>query len=138
MSTRSYIGIELPDGKVKSIYVHSDGYVSGVGKTLVDNYDTFEKAIKLFDFGDCSSLGDNLEDCSFYSRDWNREEENNQTTTYNNEYLFWNSFKGDILLSIFTCLKMMSGQFRKCLAMIILTARNMSKIIMFFIQSRLM
>ena len=98
MSTRSYIGIELPDGKVKSIYVHSDGYISGVGKTLVDNYNTFEKAIKLFDFGDCSSLGDTLEDCSFYSRDWNREEENNQATTYNNEYLFYNSFKGDIFI----------------------------------------
>ena len=41
MSTRSYIGIELPDWKVKSIYVHSDGYISGVGKTLVDNYNTF-------------------------------------------------------------------------------------------------
>ena len=99
MSTRSYIGIELPDGKVKSIYVHSDGYISGVGKTLVDNYNTFATAIKLFAFGDCSSLGDTLEDRSFYSRDWNREEENNQATTYNNEYLFYNSFK--FLSSIF-------------------------------------
>ena len=98
MSTRSYIGIELPDGKVKSIYVHSDGYISGVGKTLVDNYNTFEKAIKLFDFGDCSSLAGNLEDCSFYSRDWNRKEENNQTKIENNEYLFWDSFKGDIFI----------------------------------------
>ena len=95
MSTRSYIAIELPDEKVKAIYVHSDGYPSGVGKMLVDYYNTFDTAIKLFDYGDCSSLGDTVENCSFYSRDWNRGEENN-TFTYTNEYCYWNDFGGNI------------------------------------------
>ena len=35
MSTRSNIAIELPDGKVKAIYVHSDGYPNGVGHCLL-------------------------------------------------------------------------------------------------------
>ena len=95
MSTRSYIAIELPDEKVKAIYVHSDGYPSGVGRILIDHYNDYNTAIKLFDFGDCSSLGDTIEKCSFYSRDWNRGEENN-TFTYTNEYCYWNDFGGNI------------------------------------------
>ena len=95
MSTRSYIAIELPNEKVKAIYVHSDGYPSGVGKMLVDYYNDYDTAIKLFDYGDCSSLGDTVENCSFYSRDWNRGEENN-TFTYTNEYCYWNDFGGNI------------------------------------------
>ena len=34
MSTRSRIGIELPSGQVRSIYVHYDGYPTGVGQDL--------------------------------------------------------------------------------------------------------
>jgi hypothetical protein len=95
MSTRSHIAIELPSEKVKAIYVHSDGYPSGVGRILIDHYNDYNTAIKLFDFGDCSSLGDTVENCSFYSRDWNRGEENN-TFTYNNEWCYWNDFGGNI------------------------------------------
>ena len=85
MSTRSLIAIELPDGKVKSIYVHSDGYVEGNGKLLVDHYATYDKAIKLFDYGDCSYLGETTNECSFYQRDWDRGDKC-PTATYNNEY----------------------------------------------------
>ena len=85
MSTRSLIAIELPNGKVKSIYVHSDGYVEGNGKLLVDHYATYDKAIKLFDYGDCSYLGETTNECSFYQRDWDRGDKC-PTTTYNNEY----------------------------------------------------
>ena len=49
MSTRSYIGIKLPkEDTIKGIYVHSDGYIMGVGKTLVENYKQFINAQKLF------------------------------------------------------------------------------------------
>ena len=95
MSTRSYIAIELPNKKVKAIYVHSDGYPSGVGKMLVDHYNTFDTAIKLFNYGDCSSLDNTIENCSFYSRDWNRGEENN-TQNYNNEWCYFDHFCGNI------------------------------------------
>jgi hypothetical protein len=34
MATRSRIAIELPNGKVKSVYCHNDGYLEGVGRAL--------------------------------------------------------------------------------------------------------
>jgi len=43
MSTRSNIAIELPDGKVKAIYVHSDGYPNGVGHCLLNYYNAYKK-----------------------------------------------------------------------------------------------
>lgn len=61
MSTRCRIGIELPDGKVRSIYCHHDGYLSGVGKMLNDHYQTAEKVEKLMDLGDISSLSETVE-----------------------------------------------------------------------------
>ena len=76
MSTRSNIAIEDPKTKkVKVIYVHSDGYPYGVGKCLVDNYNKRDVAKLLFEHGDASYLGDTIDECSFYSRDWDREEE---------------------------------------------------------------
>ena len=86
MSTRSNIAIQLPDGKVKVIYVHSDGYPYGVGKILHDNYNTYDKAEELFNFGDASYLDDNIESCSFYGRDWERKMD--PARTYKNEYLY--------------------------------------------------
>lgn len=35
MATRSRIGVELPNGKVKSVYCHNDGYFDGVGQDLI-------------------------------------------------------------------------------------------------------
>ena len=73
MSTRSNIAIQKPDGKILSIYVHSDGYPDGVGQCLIDNYKTYISAEKLFRYGDASSLGSTLKECSFYHRDWQRD-----------------------------------------------------------------
>jgi len=98
MSTRSYIGIKLPKkDTIKGIYVHSDGYIMGVGKTLVENYNKFYKAIQLFSYGDCSSIRDTIDSCSFYSRDWGRDEES-KVHEYNNEWCFYENFKGDIFI----------------------------------------
>lgn len=38
MATRSRIGVELEKGKVISVYCHHDGYVSGVGKQLMNSF----------------------------------------------------------------------------------------------------
>jgi hypothetical protein len=46
--------------KCKSIYVHWDGYLSGVGKTLLEHYDS-AKANHLVALGDVSSLDRNVE-----------------------------------------------------------------------------
>ena len=85
MSTRSNIAIELEDKTILSVYCHSDGYISGVGKTLLENYNSFDKALKLIKMGGISSLGVNLNETSFYCRDWGRKEEK-KPVKYNNEF----------------------------------------------------
>ena len=93
MSTRSNIAIEDPKTKkVKVIYVHSDGYPYGVGKGLVDHYNNYDLAKKLFEHGDASYLGDTLAECSFYGRDWDREEE--PAHTYRDEWMYMYDMQG--------------------------------------------
>ena len=95
MSTRSNIAIEDPKTKkVKVIYVHSDGYPYGVGKCLVDHYNKRELAELLFNHGDASYLGDTLDECSFYGRDWKREED--PAKEYRDEWMYMFSMRGDI------------------------------------------
>jgi len=95
MSTRSNIAIEDPKTKkVKVIYVHSDGYPYGVGKCLVDNYNNRELAKLLFEHGDASYLGDTIEECSFYGRDWDRDEE--PAKEFRDEWMYMHSMRGDI------------------------------------------
>ena len=57
MSTKANIAMCYPDGSVRSVYVHWDGYPSGVGQTLLDHYSDEDKLIALLDWGDISSLG---------------------------------------------------------------------------------
>ncbi len=57
MSTRSYICKELPDGRYKTIYCHSDGYIDFNGVILNDIYNTEKKVDKLLALGNLSSLG---------------------------------------------------------------------------------
>lgn len=57
MGTRSTIGLEYPDGTVRRIYCHWDGYPDNNGKILVEHYTTPEKISALLDLGDLSSLG---------------------------------------------------------------------------------
>jgi hypothetical protein len=55
MGTRSRIGIQLKDDSVLSVYHHWDGYPEWLGKTLVEQYNSKEKASELIDGGDMSS-----------------------------------------------------------------------------------
>ena len=97
MSTRSNIAIEDPKTKkVKVIYVHSDGYTYGVGKCLVDNYNKRDLAQLLFNHGDASYLGDTIDECSFYARDWDRKED--PAKTYRDEWMYMNQIKGDVFI----------------------------------------
>ena len=97
MSTRSNIAIEDPKTKkVKVIYVHSDGYPYGVGKCLVDHYNKRELAELLFNHGDASYLGDTLDECSFYGRDWDRDED--PAKTYPTEWAYMSHIKGDVFI----------------------------------------
>lgn len=65
MGTRAQIGVTQPNGTVRSIYVHWDGYLEGAGATLLRSYndpspegDALRTA--LLDLGSLSSLGDKL------------------------------------------------------------------------------
>ena len=42
--------------KVIRIYHHWDGYPDGVGKTLLEEFNSYEKAINLMSFGDASDI----------------------------------------------------------------------------------
>lgn len=69
MSTCSQIGIVLPDNLILSVYCHNDGYLSWVGKKLLDHYTTEEKVMDLMALGALSSLGETPELCFAYGRD---------------------------------------------------------------------
>ena len=51
MSTRSRIGILLPDDSILSVYHHWDGYPEWLGVKLKEHYNTYEKASELIDGG---------------------------------------------------------------------------------------
>ena len=59
MSTRSLIGIyDKEDGSVTASYCHYDGYLSGVGTTLVKSYNNEWDAANVASGGYLSSLGE--------------------------------------------------------------------------------
>ena len=60
MSTRSYIGYLLPNGKVRFIYCHCSGYPANNGRTLLENYSTLKSVRELVRLGSCSSIGAHL------------------------------------------------------------------------------
>ena len=55
MSTRARIGILLPDDSILSVYHHFDGYPEGLGVTLKEHYNTYEKVAELIDGGNMSN-----------------------------------------------------------------------------------
>ena len=60
MSTRSLIG-KYEGGRIKAIYCHFDGYPSGVGEMLKENYTSEDKINKLLSLGDISFLEKEVE-----------------------------------------------------------------------------
>ena len=58
MGTHSRIGKLLPNGQVRSVYCHYDGYVSGgVGEELLGHYQDETKIDALLDLGNLSGVG---------------------------------------------------------------------------------
>jgi hypothetical protein len=60
MATRSAIGYKTPEGKIRAIYCHYDGYPAGVGHTLETEYQEARKIAQLVELGDASTLGPKL------------------------------------------------------------------------------
>jgi len=82
MSTNSLVSYLKEDGSFVSTYVHYDGYVTGVGLTLLDHYNSDERALAVSTAGYFSSLSEDMEESrktavhSHYEGDYseNREE----------------------------------------------------------------
>ena len=78
------------------IYHHFDGYIKGVGKTLIENYNSYEDALNLVLGGDCSSINGSY--CSYATRkgeDWEgiQPKAIDENLPAKNEYDYM--FKGD-------------------------------------------
>ena len=56
MATRSTIAYADENGYIHQVYAHWDGYLSGNGKILQENYNTYEKVKELVSMGNISSL----------------------------------------------------------------------------------
>jgi hypothetical protein len=69
MATRSRIGFVRDDGKVVSIYCHSDGYLAWNGRILLEHYHQLEKVKSLIALGYLSGLDHNVEDCTHINED---------------------------------------------------------------------
>ena len=81
MSTHSTIALEFQDGSISQIYCHYDGYLSGVGQTLLTHYSDFQKMSDLIALGDLSSLENTVFD-SFYCRDRNEDYEDTKADVF--------------------------------------------------------
>ena len=59
MSTNAAIGMTMPDGTIKAVYLHWDGYIAngGAGETLAEHYQDRAKVEKVIALGFLSSLG---------------------------------------------------------------------------------
>lgn len=61
MSTHSLIGIENSNGSVTFSFCHYDGYITGVGRELVEGYTTRKKARTMIEKGDMDAPGNHYE-----------------------------------------------------------------------------
>jgi hypothetical protein len=111
MSTRSAIGTEDENGQIKAVYCHFDGYLSGVGLTLLKSYNDIEKIQELISLGGISSLGDEIgekhdfDKCpknvtNFYGRD--RDEEGMEAKTFDSRADMINWFDDSEFYYVFT------------------------------------
>jgi len=60
MGTRSAIGYKTSEGKIRAKYSHYDGYVAGVGRTLVNSYQEARKIAQMVELGDQSILAEDV------------------------------------------------------------------------------
>lgn len=69
MATRSIIFVEQEGGTFKGVRCHFDGYLEGVGLTLLKHYATIEDARALVEMGHIRAIESSIETSQFYNRD---------------------------------------------------------------------
>lgn len=75
-STISIVDVKGSKGQGRQIYSHWDGYLSGVGKTLLEHYSDADKIKKLIDLGSISSLREEVEIPKDVKHDFDKPQEN--------------------------------------------------------------
>ena len=90
MSTNSVVAYLRKDGSIVSSYVHYDGYETGVGMTLLEHYNSDERALAVSVGGYYSSLGEDLNE-SLNASVHTEEVEMFDSMTEFEEYLMENS-----------------------------------------------
>lgn len=83
MATRSHIGKQLPDGSVRFIYCHFDGYPEHNGQILVEHYKDESKVDQLLELGDLSMLRPEIGE----EQDFDRTETHKATLSYFDDFL---------------------------------------------------
>ena len=89
MSTNSVVAYLRSDGSIVSSYVHYDGYETGVGMTLLEHYNSDERALAVSVGGYYSSLSEDLKE-SLESSVHTEEVEMFDSMTEFEEYLMLN------------------------------------------------
>lgn len=81
MSTHCNIGVEHEDGTVSYVYCHLDGQPSNMVPLLTKFYNSYYSARALVELGELRSVGQTLNECRAYHRDygefyevWNEED----------------------------------------------------------------
>ena len=89
-------GVEL-NGNYIGFYHHFDGYLSGLGKTLLEHFDTYDKILNIALLGDESSIvdGDISPYCSFERERWDNIKPTVKDELGNIEYEFEYLFNND-------------------------------------------
>jgi len=90
MSTNSVVAYLRSDGSIVSSYVHYDGYETGVGMTLLEHYNSDERALAVSVGGYYSGLSEDLRE-SLESSVHHEEPEMFDSMTEFEEYLMENS-----------------------------------------------
>ena len=90
MSTHATIGKLNSNNTITGIYCHFDGYLSYVGKKLLEFYNTNEAVDSLLANGDMSSMEDTTDDCVYYHRDRDEDWEAVYPRTYSSEETYLN------------------------------------------------
>ena len=88
MATRSNIAYKTPEGTIRSVYAHWDGYVANNGKILEENYQDQAKIEALVALGSISSLGAELGE---------KQDFNDRSTQKDDWTLAYNRHRGEEL-----------------------------------------